>query len=353
MCRRNTIMLMGLLIAGIAQACTTFCFDTPEGPVYGVNMDLLFPGDGLVFINQKGISKEGFQKSTTGETVKWVSRYGSVTFNLAGREFAWGGMNEAGLVVGTMELLDGQFPVPDDRPALTIGTWAQYVLDTCSSIDEVIALDRIVRIEDSAPPAHYLISDADGNCASIEFFEGKPVCRRGDDLPVKAMSNSPYDTSLATFKKGGPRWWERDRGQTRRRFSNAAKRNAAYPSSGEDNAIKYAFDTLTRDVAAGHTKWNVVYNIPTREVWFRSARSPAVKHLSLNDFDLSSESPLLMLDMNAPLEGDVKDALIPFDYDINLMVFRNLCARYDIELTEDETNEIMQKFETFTPAVKK
>lgn len=348
-----SVFLIGLLLTGTAAACTTFCMDTPDGPIFGANLDLLIPANGLAFINQRGIAKEGFQEGTSGETIQWVSKYGSVSFNLAGREFVWGGMNEAGLVFATMELLAGKFPEPDERPALTIGTWGQYVLDTCATIDEVIALDTIVRIEDGAPPAHFLISDAQGNCVSIEFIEGKQRVRRGEDLPVKAMTNSTYDESLATYRKGGPRWWERDRGKTRRRFSTAAKRNLAYPTSGETNAIKYAFHTLIRDVAAGHTQWNIVYNIPEREVWFRSVQSPAVKHVSLTDMDFSSDAPLLMLDINSPIEGDVKEAFVPFDYDQNLALFRSLCAGYDLKVSEEDAIELMQLFESFGPAVSK
>jgi penicillin V acylase-like amidase (Ntn superfamily) len=55
--------------------------------------------------------KEGFQ---AGAIARWVCRYGSVTFNLAGREFAFRGMNEAGLVIGSMEIRAGEFPEPDE-----------------------------------------------------------------------------------------------------------------------------------------------------------------------------------------------------------------------------------------------
>ena len=167
---------------------------------------------------------------------------------------------------------------------------------------------------------------------------------------MKVMTNSTYGESLATFQKGGPRWWQSDRGQTRRRFSTAAKRNLAYPTSGETNAVKYAFYTLARDVAAGHTQWNIVYNIPERKVWFRSAQSPDVKHVSLMDFDLSPDAPLLMLDINAPIEGNVKEAFGPFDFNTNLTVFRNLCAGYDMELSEEDARGIMEHFETFSKA---
>ncbi|MBW2619148.1 MAG: hypothetical protein JRC92_09765, partial [Deltaproteobacteria bacterium] len=78
-------------LVGLSWACTSFCLDTPGGPVFGANLDLFIPGDGLVFVNRRGIAKEGRQLSTTGETAKWTSEYGSVTFSLAGREFAWSG----------------------------------------------------------------------------------------------------------------------------------------------------------------------------------------------------------------------------------------------------------------------
>jgi penicillin V acylase-like amidase (Ntn superfamily) len=65
-------------LVGPSWACTSFCLDTPDGPVFGSNLDLFIPGDGLVFVNQRGIAKEGYEASTTGETAKWVSKYGSV-----------------------------------------------------------------------------------------------------------------------------------------------------------------------------------------------------------------------------------------------------------------------------------
>ncbi|MFC1651168.1 hypothetical protein ACFL2X_06315 [Candidatus Latescibacterota bacterium] len=78
----TTIALCCLLLmyslVGTARACTCFFLDTPNVPIFGANLDLFIPGDGLVFINKRGIAKEGFGVSTTGETAKWVSRYGSV-----------------------------------------------------------------------------------------------------------------------------------------------------------------------------------------------------------------------------------------------------------------------------------
>lgn len=341
------ISLLVCLCSNNIYACTCFCLDTPDGPIFGSNLDLFIPGDGLVFINQRNIQKEGFQKSTTGKTVKWTSKYGSITFNIAGREFAFGGMNEAGLVVGGMELRASELPKPDARPPLTLGTWVQYVLDNFRSVKEVMHVDSKVRIEDSSPPSHFLIADAKGNCAAIEWLDGKFVYRTGSNLPVKAMSNMRYDRALSALKRGGPRWWWSNPGQSAERFADAYTRNKNFDATRDKDVIKYAFESLTHVVAAPHTKWNIVYDIAKREIWFRSVRSPAVKHVSLNDFNLSCSAPLLMLDVNAPLEGNVKQAFIHYDHDTNLTVFRMLRDRYKLDISEEDTVGIVRHFESF------
>lgn len=330
-----------------SPACTSFCLDTPEGPIFGVNLDLLFPADGLVFMNRRGIAKGGFRPGTTGATLDWVSQYGSVSFSLAGAEFAWGGMNEAGLVVSMLELKAGENPEPDERPALSLGTWAQYVLDNCGTVEEVIELDEKVRIQDTVPPAHFLIADAAGECAALEWFDGRLVYRTGEDLPVKAMSNMPYGRALAAYERGGPRFWWSNPGRSAERFAGAAERNEHFDPKGDTDAVSYAFGTLVDVVAVGWTQWSVVYDIAKREVWYGSARSRPAKHIALDDFDLSCESPLLMLDVNAPVAGDVAPHFAPYDHDANLMLFRTLCEGYEIEVSDEGADGLMQLIESF------
>ena len=101
MLRKSSMILPCLfqifLLAVSSWACTSFCMDTADGPVFGYNLDLFIPGDGLVFINPRGVAKQGFpgQAGTTGKKLEWISSYGSVTFNVVGREWANSGMNEA------------------------------------------------------------------------------------------------------------------------------------------------------------------------------------------------------------------------------------------------------------------
>ena len=93
--------------------------------------------------------KTAWEPSTTGEYARWISRYGSVTFDYAEYQMAWAGMNEAGLMLSTMALRKTQNPAPDSRPPLQSAFWMQYLFDSYSTVEEVIASDAQVRIKDT------------------------------------------------------------------------------------------------------------------------------------------------------------------------------------------------------------
>ena len=341
-------LLLIYSLDGTARACTSFCLDTPDGPVFGSNLDLFIPGDGHVIVNRRGIAKENIRQSTNGETAKWVSEYGSVTFSLAGRGFAWSGMNEAGLVMTSMELKASELPEPDERVPFDSGSYIQYVLDTCGSVQEAIqVVSRVRLVDDGDSPSHFLVADADGHCAAFEYLDGRFVCYTGESLPVKAMSNMSYARALAAYKRGGPRWWWSNPGHSAERFAGAAARMKSYDASRDTSAASYALETLAYVVAEPNTKWSVVYDIAKREVWFGSVTSPTVKRLSLHAFDLSCEAPLLMLDVNAALEGNVERSFTPYDHDVNLKVFRTLCDRQGIEISAEGAVELMRLLESF------
>ncbi|MFH1501854.1 MAG: linear amide C-N hydrolase [Candidatus Eisenbacteria bacterium] len=346
-----TVALCCLLLTcsrgGPANACTSFVMDTPDGPLFGTNCDLFIPGDGLVLVNRRGVVKETYQTNTNGERAKWTSEYGSVTFSLAGREFVWGGMNEAGLVLSSMQLTTTEYPEPDERPALLDGTWGQYILDTCDSIEEVIRTDSVVTVRDQGPGSHYLVSDADGNCVAVEYLDGQLVYYAGDDLPVKAMSNMRYGRALAAYERGGTRWWWSNPGQSAERFAACQARAESFDAGRDTSAVNYAFGTLVYHVAAPHTRWNIVFNVAERELWFRSDQSPTYKHISMDSFDFSCDAPKLMLDVNAQLEGDVESHFAPYDRVVNREIFSTFCARWGIKVSEEGTDELMRHFETF------
>lgn len=341
------ISLVLLPTDGPVSACTSFCMDTPGGPIFGANLDLFIPGDGLVLVNRRGIAKETRRTGTTGEKAVWTSEYGSVTFSLAGREYAWCGMNEAGLVLSTMELRAGEYPEPDERPPLHDGQWGQYMLDTCGNVEEVIESSRSVRVQDQGQTSHYLVADAEGNCAAFEYLDGELVSHAGEDLPVKALSNMRYSRALAALEGGGAPWFWSNPGQSAERFAACHARAEAFDPDGNTPAVNYVFGTLVYHVAAPHTRWNIVFDIPKREIWYRSDQSPTYKHVALAAFDFACDAPKLMLDVNAPLDGNVEEAFVPYDHDVNVNVLHTFCERYGIELTREGAVEITEFFDGY------
>jgi hypothetical protein len=111
--------------------------------------------------------------------------------------------------------------------------------------------------------------------------------------------------------------------------------------------VNYAFGTLLYYVAAPHTRWNIVYDIAAREIWFRSDQIPTYKSISMDAFDFSCEAPKLMLDVNAALEGDVEEHFTPYDYEVSLNVFRTFCERYGIKVSEQAAADLTGFFERF------
>ncbi|MGD8627032.1 MAG: hypothetical protein PVJ34_21030, partial [Anaerolineae bacterium] len=140
-------------------ACTSFCLDQGDQALFATNYDNQI-WEGLLFVNKRGVTKTGWEPGTGGHYARWTARYGSVTFNLAGNQMVWAGMNEAGLALSTMWLGETENPLPDERPGLVSPLWLQYQLDTCATIEEVMANDARVRIVDTVD--HYLICDRSG-----------------------------------------------------------------------------------------------------------------------------------------------------------------------------------------------
>lgn len=181
------------------RKCSSFCLDNGDYCVFGANQDNNIDA-GLLFVNKRHVLKMGWDPSTTGEYARWISKYGSVTVVHAGYQMAWAGMNEAGLMISTMSLGATQNPPADERPPLSSSFWAQYLLDNFATVEEVIASDSMVRIFDTVD--HYLVCDRTGDCATIEYLEGKMVAHTGDTLPVKALTNSVYWETYRDWEEG-------------------------------------------------------------------------------------------------------------------------------------------------------
>ena len=344
-------MLLAALLTGFqsnpANACTTFTHKAADGIVFAGNMDYPIPTGGLVVVNRRNIAKQNIRSNKNGSIANWTTRYGSVSFNLAGRGFAWGGLNEEGLAIQTLEVRTEVYPEPDHRIPLDNGSWIQYALDMAGSVADVVAMDKTIRpVKDGGYGFHAIMADATGASAVVEYIEGKMVVYTGKTLPVCALSNIAYEKALWSYRNDGPRWWWLGMGDSPERFATVAKRMAQYKPGIHTNSTRYALESLTR-AANQYTLWSVVYNIDKRTIWFRTVCSGNTKIINLSDFDFSCDAPSLMIDVDTQERDNVADKFQPYDRQTNKRVFSEATAKYDISVSAKDTELLMDHFELF------
>jgi len=303
-------ILTGIFLSITALGCTTFCLKNKGEVLFGKNYDWMI-GDGLVFINKRGVSKVSSEEESPA---RWVSKYGSVTFNQYGWESPSGGMNEAGLVIELMWLDDTQYPAPDDRPSIDVLEWIQFNLDTAATADAVIANSATVRIA-SPVKLHYLVSDRFGNSATIEFLNGQLVAHAGNQLPFAALTNDTYTRSLEYTKKAGTAASE----SSLDRFSRAAAKTKEFElrSTSEKDAVDYAFDLLANVAQKNSTQWSIVYDQRRGRIYFRTRKRPELRSIDTTVLDYTCGTPVKILDIDIKETGDVTRQFKNYTRDAN------------------------------------
>lgn len=308
-----------LVHATDAQACSSFLLEKDGVIVAGRNLDSQKFTPGVVVINHRGIWKESrswrelaYGKSIPNPHLSWVSKYGSITFNTFCRDFVDGGMNEAGLFIQEMSLVENKFPEGPTKPTFFMMLWMQYVLDSFESVDQVVASAREVVID--GWNWHFFAADAEGNTAAIEFVDGKPVLTFGEAMPITVLCNETYSTEMKLLRTyqgfgGDTPVVLKDAGvipdpeapYVDERFVNAA----ALIEKSEDSPLPpldYGMKVLD-EMAWEGTQWSYVCDLTKRTVRYRTKDSPELKELSFADFNFDAAGPVRMLDINAT--GDI------------------------------------------------
>jgi len=331
-----------------SEHCTAIVLDNGGHGIFGANFDHTLTDEGLVFINKRGVAKYSMSGGDITHRISWTSRYASVSFNLVGYEYAWGGMNEAGLSISTMSLAETSQPPPDDRPVLDNGEWVQYLLDTCATVEDVIATDDDVRL---LTVDHYLVGDGSGHAATIEFLDGEMVVHTGATLPVAALTNNTYEELVGTWNRLRNSGNYTFLGSSPRRFCLAADRVDGFSPRDDGEAVAYALDTL-REVrgerfSASPTNWSLVFDTENLRAYFTTRRNRHLRWVDLGSFDLRCGGPVMMMDVNAGGPGDVADEFIDFDRQLNRFHFERFLHVWGIHLSQADITWILSQLDGF------
>lgn len=324
------VVLITLLLPQAVRPCTTFVLKDKTGNLYfGRNFDFGI-GLGHIQVNQRNVKKTAAPLPDE-KPFAWVARYGSLSFNQNGREFPYGGMNEAGLVIAQMmhESEACQYPEKDDRTGLGELNWIQYQLDTAATVADILASDKAVRISNSSvAPLHFLAADAEGGVAVVEYVDGRMVFRSGSDLPVTACANDTYADVLAYYEKLMPEEQEAiDNPEgvisSQNRFARAAYLVEKYKAS--EDPVDYSLDVL-RKVSSHSTKWSLVYDLTKRTVHLRTSENLRLRTFALKDIPMACDGPRMYGDIDSVLN---REDFRPYSPEENAAVVEKVWSQVD------------------------
>ena len=323
------LFLSGLfLFQSPAVSCSTLMLSRDDCLVVGHNLDESFYTPGMIHVNLRSERKRSVScfdlDLTDVETpvIEWTSKYGSVTFNILGRNLPDGGINEAGLTVSEMGLGESVFSFNDSLPTMLSHQWIQYQLDNYATVEEVLEHLRDINIEPSStfsPPAssnyHLFVTDIKGNVAIIEFLDGRPRVYVNESVPVPALCNLTYQRELERLEnyQGISGWIKRFLDSKKDlRFIKAADALEEFDTSTDMAPVDYCFDVLKQLQFESTKQWSVVYDVAHGRVYFRTARGENVRYFDLDALDFSADaSPVVLEDIDVDLAGDVSDRFVP------------------------------------------
>ncbi len=302
-----------------SNSCTTFVIKNEKSLVFGRNLDWV-SDNGVIVVNKRNVQKSSLIFPPEKPT-KWTSKYGSVTFNQFGKEFPFGGINEKGLVVEIM-LVDGNYPNVDKRTALNELQWVQYQLDNASTIDEIVASDKLIRISKIDQNIHFLVCDNSGNVAVIEFDKKGMIIYRGADLPISVLENDTYAQSIA--KKNA---------NVNCRFKTASEMIDKYKPSSTTSIIDYSFNILDKVALDG--SWSIVYDIKNMEIHLKTASDKTIRKIRINDFDFKCSEVSKLYDLKRKDKEYINSYFVNFTTELNNKKFSEAVKSNKIQLPKE------------------
>ncbi len=306
-----------------SDACSTYMLREDSIFLIGHNLDMPYEIPGMVVVNKRGILKTNISwheistsRKPSSPTISWTSEYGSVTFNPLGREFPDGGINEAGLYIQEMTLAGTECPEDDKRPRMFMMQWMQFQLDNYDTVAQV--LNHLSDIILDGWAWHFFVADKKGQCACIEFTEGKTVVFTGRTMPIPVMCNSRYSDELELLERydgfGGQQ--EVDlKNREIPRFVHAAYLIRSFTPKSEP-AADHGFEIL-ESMDRGSTQWSYIIDVTDQKVYFRTSVGRKVKYFDYGQMDFSCKSPVKIIDINSKMQGDVLDRFADYSPSIN------------------------------------
>ncbi len=247
----------------------------PSSRVFGRNFDwdfspalLLFnhPEDGyesvaMVDIEYLGYPDESSRRLTDQPLHELVGL-------LDAPRIPFDGMNEAGLVIAMAAVPATQVPSDPSKDTVDSLGIIRVALDTAATVPEAVAVFGSLNVDFAGQtPLHYLLADATGDAAVLEYQEGEIQVLRSNTGWLHATNFLLSDVDSAA-------------GRCERYDKLDVGLEAAAGELDLDGALE-----LLESVAQSHTQWSIAYGMTTGDVRVTMGQSYGRAH----DFKLEME----------------------------------------------------------------
>jgi choloylglycine hydrolase len=319
----TALIILLAFISTSASPCTIFSLYPSNNQHWiGRTFDWTY-GHGLIFTNKRNVTKQGLRLLPTDVSGSWTSKYGSVTFNQFGQEFPVGGMNEAGVVIDSLELKSSIFPESDSRNSLNELQFVQYILDNFSTIDSIMLELKNIRLSPVGAKLHYFVCDIK-KCMTIEFINGQLITHQVPNLPISSLANNTYEEHLIysqdfiTF--GGTKPVVMDSKESQDRFVRSSY-NAKFISQYEDPT--QAIFNFLADVGTKNNRWQIIYNQDEKTITFRTtAKISLQRKIDLTKFDFNCQQVNQYFDLDSESEGPINSEFKIYDPEISYSIIK-------------------------------
>ena len=254
----------GSQINDAIKACSCFsAFDLPGQAVFGRNGDQLYGFSGFPVLLLFTYPSNGYA-SVSMMDMSLLGPGSDQQKFLGAPYIPFDGMNECGLTVGLMFVYKAQPPNDPNKVNLNVCTAIRLMLDKAQSVNEALSLLGQYNIPSIMH--HYLIADASGNSAVVEFVDGEMKVIRNEH-PWQIATNFV----LSRFPES-------------ERRAQCPRYDTAYKALEQTQGRMSHEEAMTLlENIAGNAIWSLVYDMVTGEIDITMGRNyNQVHHFTLS-----------------------------------------------------------------------
>ena len=194
------ILLTGAMGLPKAQACTGITLQTTDSLIITARTIewAAEPLNAMLVVVPRGQKQHSWLPNGTHKGKSFTAEYGYVGIAVENDEFIMEGINEAGLAAGLFYFPDyGEYmPYKEADKSMCVSDmqFVAWVLSTCATIDEMIALMptiRVIGIDPRASTVHWRVTEPTGRQVVVEIVNQQVMVYEN---PLGVLTNSPEFT---------------------------------------------------------------------------------------------------------------------------------------------------------------